>query len=169
MYRTRLPREVVESPSWEVFKKRVARFGTEEHSLVGNGLTVGVDDFSGLFPTLTILWFIQSNYRENQGWGHVKVLNMHRTGKLWGLNWDCHVSYIFNRDNGQCWAWEWTDNKHKPPRDRIRWNNELPMLWRHPGFPLCWIQHIIPIIFCKSSLVLLNLAAVISGNYVIWS
>jgi len=55
MYRTRLPREVVESPSWEVFKKRVARFGTEEHSLVGNGLTVGVDDFSGLFPTLTIL------------------------------------------------------------------------------------------------------------------
>jgi len=46
-----LPREAVESPSLEVFKKHLDVF-TEGHGLVGNtgsGCTVGLDGLGGLF------------------------------------------------------------------------------------------------------------------------
>ena len=49
-HRHRLPREVVKSPSLEVFKKRVdvtLRDVVSRHS--GDGLMVGLDDHSGLF------------------------------------------------------------------------------------------------------------------------
>ena len=46
----RLPREVVESPFVEVLKKRVDVALTDMVSgHGGNGLMVGLDDFSGLF------------------------------------------------------------------------------------------------------------------------
>jgi len=57
-HRTRLPREVVESPSLEGFKKRV-RTWFSRHG--GVGLTVGLDDLRGLFQPWwfydSILWF----------------------------------------------------------------------------------------------------------------
>ena len=54
----RLPREVVKSPSLEVFKKRVdVALRTWFSSHGGGGLVVGPDDLKRSFPTLMVLWF----------------------------------------------------------------------------------------------------------------